>query len=57
MKYKIELTQVEINALVSLIDAGVRHGGVRVAKDAAVLMIKIEEATKQNAPEEPAEAA
>jgi len=44
--YTLNLNDAELQALVALIDAGVRHQGARAAKEAAVLLIKIEEASK-----------
>lgn len=44
--YTITFSEPELQALVALIDAGLRHQGARAAKEAAVLLIKIEEASK-----------
>lgn len=45
---KLELTQEELNTLVSLLDAGVKAAGLQAVKAAAVLVGKIEDAA--NAP-------
>lgn len=43
---KIELTQEELSALVGLLDAGVKTVGLRAAKEAAVLVDKLEAAAQ-----------
>lgn len=48
---KIELTNDELQALVGLLDAGVKTVGLRGVKEAAVLVTKLEEAAN-NIPEE-----
>jgi hypothetical protein len=40
----IELTDAEIQALAELMDAGVRHLGLNGAKNAAALLVKLENA-------------
>lgn len=49
---KLELTEGEIQALVGLIDAGVKTIGLRAVKDAALLLDKIEQAAKPEANEQ-----
>lgn len=51
---KLELTDAETQALLGLLDAGVRQTGLRAAKDAAVLTMKIEEAVKASGEAKPA---
>lgn len=53
---KIELTQDELNALVGLLDAGVKSVGLSAVKTAASLLLKLEVAVaeenkKQDAPD------
>ena len=43
---KLELTDHELQALAGLMDAGVKALGLRAVKDAASLLIKLEEATQ-----------
>lgn len=42
----LQLTESEIQALAGLLDAGVKALGLRAVKDAASLLIKLEEATQ-----------
>lgn len=44
----LELTDTELQALVGLVDAGVRATGLRAVKDAANLLEKIESAAAEN---------
>jgi hypothetical protein len=44
--HNIELTDSELQALVGLIDAGVRATGLRAVKDAASLLEKLEAAAQ-----------
>jgi len=46
----ITLSEPEVQALLSLMDAGVRHEGIKSATNAAVLMDKIQKA--MNPPQE-----
>lgn len=46
MAITLEFSEQEIQNLVALLDAGVRQGGIRAAAPAALLMAKIEEASK-----------
>lgn len=48
---KLELTNDELQALVGLLDAGVKAVGLRGVKEAAALITKLEEAAS-NIPEE-----
>ena len=41
---KLELTEQEAQALAGIMDAGVRHLGLRAVKDTAVLLVKLEAA-------------
>jgi len=41
----LELTETEVQVLAGLLDAGVKAVGLRAVKDAATLLIKLEEAT------------
>lgn len=43
---KLELTDHELQALAGLMDAGVKALGLRAVKDAASLLVKLEEATQ-----------
>jgi hypothetical protein len=45
--HKIELTDAELQALVGLLDAGVKALGLRAVKDAAALLEKIEAAANK----------
>lgn len=47
--FTLELTEQELQALAGLLDAGVRHTGLRAIKDAAGLLAKIERATTDTA--------
>lgn len=49
--FNLELTEQEIEALVNLLDAGVRHQGLNAATNAAFLMQKINAAMKPKAEE------
>lgn len=44
---KLELTDQELQALAGLMDAGVKALGLRAVKEAASLLIKLEEATQE----------
>ena len=46
----IELTDYELQALVGLLDAGVKSVGLRAVKDAATLLDKLEAATQTEEP-------
>lgn len=43
---KVEFTEAEANVLANLIDMAVRANGVRVAADAAALILKLQDAAK-----------
>lgn len=43
---KIELNEAEVNALLALLNAGVRSIGLQSVKSAAVLLAKIEDAAQ-----------
>lgn len=43
---KVELTEQELQALVGLLDAGVKTVGLRAAKEAAILVDKLESAAQ-----------
>lgn len=49
--YTIQFTQQELQALAGLLDAGVRATGLRSARDAAALLVKLE-AAQPDAPEQ-----
>lgn len=42
----LTLTEAELQALAGLLDAGVKAVGLRAVKEAAALLVKIEEATQ-----------
>ena len=44
----LELTDQELQALAGLLDAGVKALGLRAVKDAATLLVKLENATQQD---------
>ena len=44
---ELKLTDQELQALVGLIDAGIRATGLRAVKDAAALLEKLEQAQKK----------
>ena len=52
MNYKIELTSEELQLFVNLLDIAVRSGGLKVAKDAATIILRLEQAEENaNQPE------
>jgi len=46
MIYKVTITDTEINSLVNLLDIAVRSGGLRVSKDALLIVSRLEAAEK-----------
>jgi hypothetical protein len=54
---KLELTDDEAQALVGLMDLGVKSGGLKVAAAAAVILQKLQAARKPNGLSQHAEAA
>lgn len=44
---ELKLTPQELQALVALVDAGVRATGLRAVKDAAALLVKLEALTDE----------
>lgn len=55
MMYRITLTKVELQALAGLIDAGLRATGIAAARDAAMIVSRLDAAEEIPAPPTPNE--